>query len=151
MPLLEPPLKIIFSLLLIFTVAVSCSNNKEDASPSQIPVKWYPNPNGDSELALLMRDMYEEALYVKQQVELGKPANIKLDHEKILTAHATEPEKAASPEYKAFAGVYLQTIEALKKANAEDLPDMYANLVASCSTCHEALCPGPLAKIAKLK
>ena len=143
-------LKILIGLLILFSLAVACGNEKEEA-PSQIPVKWYPNPNGDSELALLMRDMYEEALYVKQQVELGKPANIKLDHEKILTAHATEPEKAASDEYKAFAGVYLQTINSLKKANAEDLPDMYANLVASCSTCHEALCPGPLAKIAKLK
>jgi cytochrome c553 len=143
--------KVTLTALLTFVLAVSCSHNKEEDTPSQIPVKWYPNPNGDSELALFMRDMYEEALYVKQQVELGKPANIKLDHEKILTAHATEPEKAASDEYKAFAGVYLQTIKALKKANAEDLPDMYMNLVASCSTCHEALCPGPLEKIAKLK
>ena len=138
-------------VLFFITLAVACSNAEVESESSRIPVKWYPNPNGDSELALLMRDMYEEALYVKQQVELGKPANIKLDHEKILTAHATEPEKAASDEYKAFAGVYLQTIEALKKANAEELPDMYNNLVVSCSTCHQALCPGPLARIEKLK
>ena len=143
-------LKILTTLFIVFTLALSCSNSEDVSESSQIPVKWYPNPNGDSELALLMRDMFEEALYVKQQVELGKPANIKLDHEKILTAHATEPEKAASAEYKAFAGVYLQTIKALKKANAEDLPDMYENLVASCTTCHQALCPGPMAKIEKL-
>jgi len=143
--------KILATLILFLSLAVACSEKEAACDTGAIPVKWYPNPNGDSELALLMRAMYEEALYVKQQAAKGEPARIKLDHDKILTAHATEPEKAASQEYKAFAQVYLQTVEALKKANAEDLPDLYDNLIASCSTCHQALCPGPLVKIEKLR
>ena len=144
-------LLIITGLALILTLAVSCEDNNPDSSVPAINVKWYPNPNGDSELALLMRSMFEEALYIKQQVEKGQPARIRVDHEKILTAHATEPEKAASPEYKAFAQTYLMTIEHLRNATPEDLPDLYDNLVASCSTCHQALCPGPLARIRQLR
>lgn len=144
-------LKILVSLIIGMALATSCADNKQDSSAPAIKVKWYPNPNGDSELALLMRSMFEEALYVKQQIENGKPVKINVDHEKILSAHATEPEKAASPEYKAFAQTYLMTIENLRKATPEDLPDLYDNLVASCSTCHQALCPGPLARIEQLK
>lgn len=143
-------LKILTILLPLFIFAVSCASNEKEDPRAAIKVNWHANPNGDSELALLMRDMFEEALYVKQQVEAGKSAEIQIDHEKILTAHATEPEKAASDEYKAFAQTYLMTIENLRKANAEELPELYDNLVASCSACHQALCPGPLARIKQL-
>lgn len=148
---MKKTLQILSILALIMALAVSCADNIKDAAPPAIKVKWYPNPNGDSELALLMRSMFEEALYVKQQIENGQPVKITVDHEKILTAHATEPEKAASPEYKAFAQTYLMTIENLKKAAPEDLPDLYDNLVASCSTCHQDLCPGPLVRIDQLR
>jgi hypothetical protein len=109
------------------------------------------NPNGDSELALLMRNMYDETFEIKEQVANGQPITFSLKHEEILTAHATEPEKASSPEYKAFANVYLQTMNTLKTADSEDIPHLYENMVASCTVCHQALCPGPLVKIEKLK
>ena len=144
-------LLIFVAILSLFTLAVSCSESDKEAEDYRIHVQWYPNPNGDSELALLMRAMYEEALYLRQQIELGEPFKVTVDHEKMLTAQATEPEKAASPEYKAFANVYIQTMKVFKTAPKEDLPDLYNNLVASCTSCHQAMCPGPLVKIEKLK
>lgn len=130
-------------------VAISCSTEKKRHMNDDNTFQIY-NPNADSELALLMRDMLEEAKQLKEQVAKGEPLSIKLDHEKILTAHATEPDKAASAEYKAFAQSYLHVIEQIKNSNNENASLAYENLVKNCTSCHEALCPGPLVRIEKL-
>ena len=144
-------LKIITCLLLLFALAVSCSEEKKDYSNIENRIQKPINPNGDSELALLMRAMFEEALQIKQQIANGEPINLNINHEKILTAHATEPEKAASAEYKAFANVYLQTIKSLQTANPIQQVNLYDNMVNNCMTCHKALCPGPMVRIKKLQ
>ncbi|NNE29841.1 MAG: hypothetical protein HKN16_09400 [Saprospiraceae bacterium] len=135
---------ILSGLLMSFLLAVSCSDTeKKNLRPL--------NPNGDSELALLMRDMFDEAMDIKKQINNDERLRIKLDHEAILTADATEPEKAASPEYKAFADAYLKTVNNLKTASPAQRLDHYDDLVNQCSTCHQALCPGPLVRIKKLR
>ena len=139
----------IVGLLCSLSISISCSNTECPSSDKSTiaPI----NPNGDSELALLMRDMFDEAMIIKEQVDNDKPVAIKLDHHEILTAHATEPEKAASSEYKTFANLYLQSIESLRSADKNQVPTMYENMVANCTACHQALCPGPLVKIEKLR
>ena len=134
--------KIIASLLLLFALLVSCNQGKQ-----QSPI----NPNGDSELALLMREMYDEAERIKQQIENGEPVEINLDHESILTAHATEPDKVASEQYKAFAKSYIQSIKNLESAEPEQLVSLYDHVVNNCMVCHRALCPGPVVRIKKLQ
>lgn len=135
--------------LILFIVAVSCSSEKKRHMNDDNSFQIY-NPNGDSELALLMRDMFEEAKRLKEQVANGETLTLKLDHQKILTAHATEPDKAASEEYKAFAQTYLQVVEQIKNSDKENASLAYENLVKNCTSCHEALCPGPLVRIKKL-
>ncbi len=130
----------------------ACNGNKaehvEEKEKEVIPL----NPNGDSELALLMRRMYDEMADVRKQIVNKTPIRINLDHSEILTAHATEPEKVASAEYKAFAQMYLNTIEQLRKIEeAEAAKPIFIQLVENCMSCHEALCPGPMVKIKKLK
>lgn len=144
-------LKIVASILVIFMIAVSCAEGKKESSSSENQVQQPINPNGDSELALLMRDMFDEAQLIKEQIAKGEPIEIKLDHEKILTAHATEPEKAASPEYKAFADLYLKSIKNLQSAETDKLSSKYNNMVVNCMSCHKAMCPGPIVKIKKLQ
>ena len=145
--------KLIKPFVLIFFIACVASCSKKDhgitnvENNSQIPL----NPNGDSELALLMRDMYDEAERIKTQLKHGEELTINLNHEAILTAHATEPEKAASAEYKAFAKSYLQSLESLQKANASQVESQFENMVANCMACHQALCPGPMVRIKKLR
>lgn len=137
-------LKIALCLFTFYALGVSCS---EENTVKQRPL----NPNGDSELALLMRAMFDEAQQIKQQIANGDSITLSLDHEKILSAHATEPRKAASPEYKAFAKSYLQTIKNLETVSYAQRADVYDNLVANCMTCHQAMCPGPIVKIKKLR
>ena len=130
-----------FSLLfmLSFFIFTSCSNEPEPL-----------NPNGDSELAVLMREMFEDGEKLKEAIESGKIPKLTKKHARILTADATEPEKAASNEYKVFADSYLQILEKLETADDDQLPDLYNNLVNSCMNCHQVLCPGPMVRIKKL-
>ncbi len=124
----------------IFSIMYACAE-----------VKAPLNPNGDSELALLMREMYEEGMLMKAGLDDGQRLKGNIDYEKILTAAATEPEKAASADYKAFAATYL---DAVNKLNASDYPEYdhaYVRMVDACEDCHRALCPGPLVKIEKMK
>lgn len=138
---------------LLFTLAFACiilvigCNTNESKKTAKRAI----NPNGDSELALMMRKMFDEAYQIKEEVLDGKKVSTVLDHESILTAHATEPEKAASPEYKAFASTYLNAVTALNNANPDNVQERYDALVSNCKSCHAALCPGPLVKIKRLE
>ena len=134
----------IFLALLLAGYLLSCTAQAAKSDPPPL------NPNGDSELALLMRAMFDDALLMKQQVEQGEQPRPSLDYQKILTAEATEPEKAASDTYKVHALSYLQTIKALQEADAPQAASLYKNMVNSCMGCHQALCPGPTVRIKKL-
>lgn len=108
------------------------------------------NPNGDSELALLMRAMYEDGEKMKEHLESGKIPKPSTDVEALLTAEATEPDKVATQEYKAFAESYIAITASLKEADAESAPELYKNMVDMCMTCHQSMCPGPMVRIKKL-
>jgi hypothetical protein len=139
-------------LVLAVMVFQACQEApKETAEKVEKAVKKSLNPNGDSELALLMRDMLAEAKRIKKQVENGEEVTVKVDHEKIFSAHATEPAKAASAEYKTWGTAYLAGIETLKNSTPEMAEAAYTSLVNSCMNCHQALCPGPVVKIKKLQ
>lgn len=108
------------------------------------------NPNGDSELALLMRQMADETEEMKKYVDTGRIPLMKLSHSGILSATATEPDKIAIPEYKNFAKSYLNTLDALKDSNKTNIKENYNNMVGMCMTCHRSVCPGPMVRIEKM-
>lgn len=135
---------ILMSILLFSCLTDSPAEN--EPGPIIMPI----NPNGDSELALLMRDMFEEGLKAKEKIKNGELPDLVLDFEEIHTAQATEPEKAASPEYKVHALSYLQAVTALKNADKNNLEKSYTDMVDACMSCHKAVCPGPTVKIKKL-
>lgn len=141
-------------LLICISIFFACTQASKKETKTEEPkteIKAPLNPNGDSELALLMRGMYQEAEHIKKQVKQAEEVTVELDHMKILSAHATEPEKAASAEFKSFAQLYLARLNELKSAEGENKVVVYKSLVESCMSCHQALCPGPLVKIKKLR
>lgn len=142
-------MKIRFTFLILLTMLfiLACSDN--DPSKSALaPIQ--PNPNGDSELALLMREMFDDGMRMKQQIEKGDKLEVIAKFEKIHTAQATEPEKAASKKYKLYADAYLNMLEQLKVSSEEDTEILFQGLVESCMNCHRAMCPGPMVRIKKL-
>jgi hypothetical protein len=130
--------------MLLVLACTDIDPSKSSLAPIQ------PNPNGDSELALLMRDMFDDGMRMKGQIENGDKLEVLAKFEKIHTAQATEPEKAASKKYKRYADVYLELLEQLKVSSEEDTRILFQGLVESCMNCHRAMCPGPMVRIKKL-
>ena len=109
------------------------------------------NPNGDSELALLMREMYEDGLRMKREVMSGEKPEVLKKFEKIHHAVATEPDKVSTERYRLYADAYLNAMRMLESSSMPELETAYSAVVESCLNCHRAVCPGPMVRIKKLK
>ena len=131
----------------IFTAIfmLACSGSKRTTN-TQL------NPNGDTELALLMRAMYDDGESMKKDILAGKMPKGHVDISRLRIAEATEPDKLTSPEYQAYAQAYEAIYAQLNKTSeTEQRVELYKSLVGSCTSCHKALCPGPLVRIEKLE
>lgn len=109
------------------------------------------NPNGDSELAMLMREMMSSASNMREMVKQGNlPEKFPEEFLKIHTAQPTDSEtKKAS--FEDFADNYISNLNNLYTSPKEDLTKNYNAVVSACASCHSQHCPGPLKAINKLK
>ena len=145
-------MRYILTFLLLFgfvLMMVQCSEEQPEVQ-SKYEVRKVVNPNGDSELALLMRDMLTDAKEMRAQIRDGELPVSTLAFEELLTAEATEPEKAASTEYKAYAEAHIQLMETIQSTDQDHSAEAYEDMVQNCMNCHRALCPGPTRVIKKL-
>lgn len=133
------------SIILVFGCCTQPDNEKTSKKTSTIV-----NPNGDSELALFMRYMYDDCMRVKTAITEGDTESLAFDPEKMFTAHATEPEKAASETYQQMGKAYMAAHQAFENAKRNDKKAMFTGLVNNCIACHQQLCPGPVRKIKNL-
>jgi cytochrome c556 len=154
---LKNKLTVSTALLFFVLFAANCSDsaekkNAEKTTADSLASCAKPlNPNGDSELAMLMREMMTSASNLKEMVKQGNlPEKFPEEFLKIHTAQPTDSEtKKAS--FEAFADNYISNLQALYKSPKEDLTKNYNALVNSCASCHSQHCPGPLKAINKLK
>ncbi len=114
------------------------------------------SPNPSSELAVLMRDMWEYADTLKNEVidsdSINSLPNYQNRFEEIHTATPTD-ENTKSIAFDAMAKVMLQKLENVyqnenKKQSVQ--VEGFNLLVKSCLQCHQQHCPGPISKISKL-
>lgn len=127
----------------------SCSKEKKDCTKD---VEVSPiNPNGDSELALLMRKMYDDAEGIKQLITDNK-GNITQEYinelERIHTATPTDAN-VKTPEFEAYTKLMIEQANTLF-SSTENKAEGFNNLVNRCVECHQSFCPGPIKKIRKL-
>ena len=135
--------KILISISVI--LFISCQN-KVDNQSCDIPI----NPNGDSELSILMRDMIKDSEQAKKQIELGEKPNFLINYEKLHSAKATDPKLRENGSYTNLSNAYLASIKNLKES--DDLyEEKYNNLIQECVNCHMSFCPGLIKRIKKLK
>ncbi len=127
--------------LLVLPSTYSCSETKN---------KSYPTKTHDSELTLLMRQMYIDALASKESI-IAETKPEPLNHTGVLSAESTQPQKAQSELYQIFAQDYLGKVNELNNAKQADRIELYQNMINSCINCHNSTCPGPLVKIKPLK
>lgn len=103
----------------------------------------------DSELTLLMRDMF--AYYDSIKVNITNDdlhEQIKVFQE-VHKAVATSPEKSSSDLYQAMATIYVQSAERLNRPGI-DRKEAFNLMVDNCMNCHKQMCPGPMVRIKKL-
>lgn len=137
-----------------------CSNNNEKQSGEKAKTESATcvakplNPNGDSELALLMREMKSSSESLKEKIKQPfqewKGEKFPEEFLKIHTAQPTDSEtKKAS--FDGFANSYITNLQTLYQSPKEELTKNYNAVITSCANCHSEHCPGPLSAIKKLK
>ncbi len=131
------------------------SFHKEKIEPtkngSSCSIKEPLNPNGDSELALLMREMYDTSVSLKTSITKAiLPRDFPQRFRSIHSAKPTDPT-VKTETFKILADEYLKGLKALSNSKKGELKTNYNESVQKCINCHEAFCPGPIKKIVKLK
>ncbi|WP_027001782.1 hypothetical protein [Hugenholtzia roseola] len=138
------------NLFLAFSAFLFCGSLLW-ACQSQKTASRYPNES--SELALLMRQMWDDTDKMKQQIVAQKSFDdVRSSFVKIKTATPTEAGKIATPVYQAMSDMFLERLDKMYQnpKNDEELLKNYNALVQSCLQCHQSQCPGPMVRIEKL-
>lgn len=108
--------------------------------------------NKDSELALLMRDIHENAKVWRDSLVNGKMVLDSIEIYSALTQSVPTDSSVVGPLYNGLAQNYQLALNDF--LSAEDIQlakSSYNNLVSACLTCHGEFCPGPMKTIRKLK
>ncbi|MGB0369506.1 MAG: hypothetical protein ACPGD8_08880 [Flavobacteriales bacterium] len=132
------------ALVALCLTAIICGCRTDTTEIRKHPI----NPNGDSELALLMRDMFEESDSLKQLVKEGKQLSGLRKFEDIHSAIPTDSD-ASGPVFEAFAESYVNSIKALETSDSSTVFN-FNNMVTQCMNCHTEFCPGPKKRIKQL-
>lgn len=133
-------------ITVIGLIAISCNKTAEQKKQDKLPV----NPNGDSELAIVMRTMMESGKTMKEEIESNKtlskyPAEIL----SITTAKPTDGMIDDRNVFNGLANFYLATLDSMYLP-AIDTKKQFNHVVKSCVDCHESYCHGPIPAIKKL-
>lgn len=139
-----------FLASLFFTCSPDNSKANEEESCTTV-TKSAVNPNGDSELALLMRQLYLDADSIKQLI-VSKEGTISDEFiSELERAHNAIPTdaKVKTPEFKAYNNLIITQAKALQGASDNEVEE-FNLLVKACINCHTRFCPGPIETITKL-
>ncbi|MFN5087722.1 MAG: hypothetical protein ACK5EF_05065 [Bacteroidota bacterium] len=145
--------KIAVAAGLLAAVLVACQ--QQESAPKRSPRVAEP-----SELAATMRTMTAdmEELQAKAQagtLTLADVESLRAAHEPIKTATPTKPEEIKE-SYPGFAEAYLANLDALydalkNQADREAQIEAFNAVIATCESCHQQHCPGPLERIRGIK
>lgn len=109
-------------------------------------------PNGGSELAVLMREMYDDADLIKKAVLNREfPPDFR---QKFAYLHWASPtdSQTKTEAYPDMAKAFMDNLEALyAEKNPEKRIKKFDIVIQNCITCHQSHCPGPIKKIKKLR
>lgn len=142
-----------YLLLLFFLTLVyffcSCQNQSE-ADKTRCVKPDSINPNGSSELSLLMRQMHDRAAEMKQLVEQGKQLGSFPEEFKNLNTAVPTDSTTKKSSFDAFAQNYLSALQSVYHSEEGMVTSKYNEMVNACLSCHSDHCPGPVPKIKKL-
>jgi len=143
--------RIFLALAFIAVFVYACSSSETEASADSTQVCKKPlNPNGDSELAILMREMANWTDSCKAAILSSRPMpEAPADLNTLTTAKRTDETIDASL-FNSLASLYQGQVVAFNNATDADRKDLYNSMVNGCAGCHKNFCQGPLVRINKL-
>lgn len=127
-----------------------CTNNSEEGKSGSAPKDTIINPNGSSELSLLMRQMQDSVAELKKLIEEGKQlGDFRLQFRELLTATPTDSSMKIG-QYNDFAGNFFSSLGMVYQSEEGSVVEKYNEMVNACVDCHSEYCPGSIKKIRKL-
>lgn len=145
-------MKKIFLLSMISVFVFACSQQTEADASSESSEFLHPdsivNPNGDSELSLVMRHMHFEADKISKQIENGEEIDLSKFRSLAIRIQSAVPTDSSvlDEDYYNFSETILAQVENVSGGDAFE----FNSLVGTCVACHRNTCPGPITKINKL-
>ena len=142
-----------FLLIALIFLGTSCIETKEKK-------KKPLNPNGDSELALLMRELNLNTSIIKSEIEKSNfnpsaKENNKYFAELIKSrlelniAQPSDKNLKSTDIYSNFVNTYNYSVSNF--LNNDITIKNYNNMINNCITCHQQFCLGTISTINKLK
>lgn len=135
--------KILVFILLL--VAFQSCNLKKENKKTQAPIMYKP-----SEMALLMRGMYEFNNVLKTQI-INKDSLLPFPEEFVNIHSAVLTDKfERNDEFDSLSKKYLLYQKAIYTSRSDSTAYFFNQSIQTCVTCHEPRCTGPIPKIKKL-
>lgn len=136
-------------VIILFVLTVNSCQEVQDKQTFKNPEEIV-NPNGDSELAIVMRYIHFEANKVGRELEAGNEPDLTALKElaaRLTTSVPTDSNVLDEAYYSFSQGLQ----EKVNKMNSEESVTIFNEMVQTCVACHKNTCPGPIKKIQKLK
>jgi len=149
--------KVLIGCLLSASFFVACNQEveKKETKPTVkkkvVKKVWKQEEMESSELAVLMRDMWDSTMVRKKQSMSGDNVNAYADlFNELHTAEATKVKDNVEL-FNSFADVFQENMKQVDAA-APGPPqrEAFNNLVSTCVGCHQNYCQGPIPKIKQL-
>lgn len=142
--------------IFFFTLAGCQSNENQKSTLEKTTKKETIEESSEvmqrSELAKLMRNLYNSTkAYGKEQV-LNNETYSKADFEKFLAITTATPTdlKDTGAVFRSYAQNFLVSLENLTHPENVNIEN-YNNMINNCVACHVQHCPGPVPVIKKMK
>ena len=135
----------LLGILTICSVLLSCNFATHKEETFKDPIMYQP-----TEMALLMRRMYEVNKVVKGQIInkdtlLTFPEEFNTIHTAVLTK-STDRDKS----FDSLSRIFINHQKAIFSSRSDSVLYHFNKSIKTCITCHETRCVGPLPKIRKL-
>jgi len=141
----------IFFLVVLGCICTGSCNSGNDNKQAEVEkTECAPlNPNGDSELAILMREM---TLHAEKNAAALREGRELIPYEGQFDSifNAKRSMKVDDKFFQGMATAYLGNLKKLYSAPASERIALHNNVVSSCQDCHAQTCRGPLKRIDRM-
>lgn len=138
-------IKYLYILCCVLLILVSCAEKKQEKVKEEL-LMYEP-----SEMAILMRQMYEYNKVLRQQIISQDSLSLPSYPEEFLNIHSavmtddTERDSA----FEALSKRYLELQQSIF-TNKDSAKENFNKSVVTCVECHTTRCDGPIPKIKRL-